>query len=352
MTEPSLLHRRDTLPDGFLEAAPEDLHRLFSGPTLIHLDGAAERPLFIALLQHGNETSGLTAVQRLLSAPGDTPLPRPVTLFVANIEAARAGVRRLDHQPDYNRCWPGTEEPPCPETRMMAAIIEEMTPRRPLAAIDLHNTTGTNPIHAGLNVLDDQNLQLAARFARTAVHFTRPRGAMPAAFAGVCPSLILECGTPGDLVGLAAADDFLQQCLRLEAVPEQPPASGELELFESTAIVFVPDGIRVAFGDDRQAELVLRDDIDEWNFRELAAGTVFGRTRGPHWPVRALAPDGREVTAELFEIETDRLRLRRAMMPGLLTGDARIIRQDCLCYLMERVARIPGSSDPHSTTPL
>jgi hypothetical protein len=342
MTEPTLLHRRDTLPDGFLDAVPAGLHRLFAGPTLIHLDGAADRPLFIALLQHGNETSGLTAVQRLLAAHDGARLPRPVTLFVANIEAARAGLRRLDNQPDYNRCWPGTEEPPCPETRMMATIIEEMTARRPIAAIDLHNTTGNNPIHAGLNVLDAPCLQLAARFARTAVHFTRPRGAMPAAFAGLCPALILECGTPGDPAGLTAADDFLQQCLRLDALPDEPPAPEQLELFESTAIVFVPDSIRIAFGDDAQAELVLRDDIDEWNFRELAAGTVFGRTRGPHWPVRALAPDGHEVTAELFEIDTNRLRLRRAMMPGLLTGDARIIRQDCLCYLMERVGHGPA----------
>lgn len=342
MTEPSLLHRRDSLPDGFLEAAPADLHRLFAGPTLVHLDGAAGRPLFIALLQHGNETSGLTAVQRLLAAHGGVPLPRPITLFVANVEAARAGVRRLDHQPDYNRCWPGTEEPACPETRMMAAIIEEMAPRRPLAAIDLHNTTGNNPIHAGLNVVNNHCLQLAARFARTAVHFTRPRGAMPAAFAGLCPSLILECGTPGDPAGLRAADDFLRQCLRLESLPDQPPSNDELELFESTAIVLVPDGIRFAFGDDDgQAGLVLRNDIDEWNFMELAAGTEFARIRGSHWPVRALAPDGREITAELFEMEADRLCLRRALMPGLLTGQERVIRQDCLCYLMERVTELP-----------
>lgn len=337
MIESSLPHRRDSLPDGFLEAASAELEHLFAGPTLVHLQGHAGRPLFITLLQHGNETSGLTVVQRLLAAHQGAPLPRPVTLFVANVEAARAGARRLDHQPDYNRCWPGTEEPPCPETRMMAAVIEAMRPRDPVAAIDLHNTTGNNPYHAGINVRDDRCLWLASRFARTAVHFTRPRGAMPAAFAGLCPAVLLECGKPGDPGGIDAAVAFLQQCLVLEAVPDEAPAPNTLELFESTALVFVPGGVRFAFGEDAEADLILHPGIDHWNFVELAAGTAFGRTRGGHWPVRALAPDGREITAELFELTDGELRLRRALMPGLLTGDARIIRQDCLCHLMERV---------------
>jgi len=174
---------------------------------------------------------------------------------------------------------------------------------------------------------------------------------MPAAFAGLCPALILECGTPGDPAGLGAADDFLRQCLQLDALPDEPPPPGALELFESTAIVFVPDGIRFAFGEDAEADLRLRHDIDDWNFTELAGGAEFGRVRGPNWPVRALAPDGREVTAELFEIDGDRLRLRRTMMPGLLTGDERIIRQDCLCYLMERIDRVPGPGNTNSTGP-
>ena len=32
------------------------------------------------------------------------------------------------------------------------------------------------------------------------------------------------------------------------------------------------------------------------------------------------------------------LRLQREAMPAMLTLDARAVRQDCLCYLMERVA--------------
>lgn len=334
-----MLHERDTLPDGFLETTATELYRLLPAPTLIHLPGEAARPLFVAVLQHGNETSGLTAVQRLLAAHADDGLPRALTLFIANIEAARAGVRRLAHQPDYNRCWPGTEEAPSPETEMMARILRELRPREPLAAIDLHNTTGHNPFHAGLNVLDDRCLQLASRFSRVAVHFTRPRGAMPAALAGLCPALILECGKPDDPAGIDAAVDFLEACLRLDEIPDETPGADALEVFESRALVFIPDNVRFAFGNDPDADLCLRPRIDRWNFVELPAGTVFGHTRGDYWPVRALAPDGREITAELFELRAGELRLRRALMPGLLTGDAEVIRQDCLCHLMEQLAR-------------
>jgi hypothetical protein len=43
------------------------------------------------------------------------------------------------------------------------------------------------------------------------------------------------------------------------------------------------------------------------------------------------------VTAEFFTTADGLLRLRRAAMPAMLTLDARVVRQDCLCYLMERV---------------
>lgn len=60
-------------------------------------------PLFVSMLLHGNETTGLLAVQRLLDKYRDQPLPRALSVFVGNVEAARLGLRRLEGQPDYNR---------------------------------------------------------------------------------------------------------------------------------------------------------------------------------------------------------------------------------------------------------
>ena len=38
-----------------------------------------------------------------------------------------------------------------------------------------------------------------------------------------------------------------------------------------------------------------------------------------------------------FPIQGGVLRLQRAAMPPMLTLDERVVRQDCLCYLMERL---------------
>lgn len=330
------LHRRDTLPEGFLHVGAGELHRLLPGPSLIHLAGESGRPLFVAILQHGNEDSGLRAVQRLLAEYRGRALPRPLSLFVANVAAARAGVRRLEGQPDYNRCWPGTELPASSETALMAAVLDDLQTRRPLAALDLHNTTGHNPLHAAVNTLDPDCLQLARGFAGSVVYFTRPRGALPAAFAGLCPAAILECGRIGEAAGIDRAHALLRGYLYGDPCAAATDA-GPLELFASVAVVQVPAGIRFGFGDPGDVELALEPELDHWNFRELPAGTVLGRVHGEFWPLRALAPDGREITPELFDMDGGVLRLRRALMPSLLTRDPHVIRQDCLCHLLQRI---------------
>jgi hypothetical protein len=48
--------------------------------------------------------------------------------------------------------------------------------------------------------------------------------------------------------------------------------------------------------------------------------------------------DGGDVTSDFFAIRDGELLLSRGAMPSMLTLDERIIRQDCLCYLMERYA--------------
>lgn len=339
-----LLHHLDTLPRGFIETPAHELHRILPGPSLVHLPGERPEALFVTVLQHGNEATGLNAVQRLLADYRGRPLPRALSLFVPNVAAARTGHRQLEHQPDFNRCWPGTELTESPETRMMAEVVEAMRGRPLLASVDIHNTTGENPHFACVNRLDDRCLQLARMFARTVVYFTRPRGAQSQAFLELCPAVILECGRVGNSFGVEHARDYLERCLRLEAVPARAPAPAGIDLFRSVALVQVPDATRFRFGDggDDGVDLALDPDLDRMNFRELPPGTALGRVRGTRPPVRALDPGGREVTDAFFDLAGGRLRLRRAVMPSLLTRDPRIVRQDCLCHLMERV--VPESS--------
>lgn len=330
----------DHLPGGFLDAAARDLAELLSGPTLIHLDGARRPPLFVSLLLHGDESTGLAAVQDVLRRHAGRTLPRALTLFVGNVQAARAGVRRLPEQRDFNRVWPGGAEADSAEGAVMRAVVEAMRETGVFASIDVHNNSGFNPLYACVNRTSDPFLQLARLFSRTVVFFTEPRGVQSLAFADLCPAVTVECGRAGSPEGETHAADFIDAALCLSAIPGHPPAPQDIDLFQTEAIVRVPAEISLAFGAG-DADLVFRGDLDHLNFGELAPGTPFGRVRrGCATPLfvstRDAGPGGANRIWSWFELRGETLVLRRAAMPAMLTRSEAAIRQDCLCYLMLR----------------
>ena len=102
----------DHVPDGLLELPASALYQQLTGPTLIHLEGLLKRPVVVSVLQHGNENTGWEAIRRLLKSHYQRDnLPRSLAIFIGNPVAARRRLRRLDDQPDLNRCWPGGNEP-------------------------------------------------------------------------------------------------------------------------------------------------------------------------------------------------------------------------------------------------
>ncbi len=333
---PFLLER---LPAGFLDASPRELHRLLPGPTLIELPGRREPPLFVSLLLHGNEDVGLRAVQALLGAHRPGRLPRALVLFVGNVAAASAGVRRLPGQPDYNRIWPGGGPGITPVHRMAAWIVERMAARGVFASVDLHNNTGRNPHYACVNRLEPAHLNLALLFSRTVVHFTRPRGVQSMAFAPLCPAVTVECGRVGDGAGVRRAARFLEACLHLAEVPSRPPRPEEIDLYHTVARLRVREGARIAFGTgpDAAVDLVLVPDLDRLNFSELPPGTVLGWARDPD-VLQVEDADGVRARRPCLEVAADgALTVRCAVVPAMLTRDLRVIRQDCLGYLMARL---------------
>jgi succinylglutamate desuccinylase len=332
-----VLREWEQLPEGFLSARPGDLEGLLGGPALIHLSGRRSEPLFVSVLLHGNEPVGIEAIQALLRDPPAGGLPRSLSLFVGNVYAARAGVRRLDHQPDYNRVWPGGDGGDTAEHRLMAEVTERMRARSPFASVDVHNNTGLNPHYACVNRLEHRFLQLATLFGRTVVYFIRPRGVQSLAFAEFCPSVTLECGKAGDARGVEHAREYISACLQLSEIPSHPVAPHDMDLFHTVAVVKVPEAVSFSFSSGA-ADLSFDPDLDHMNFRELPAGTALATVRpGSPLLVEARSEAGEDVTADHFAIHQDRLVLRRPMMPSMLTLDERVVRQDCLCYLMERM---------------
>jgi hypothetical protein len=325
------------LPDGLLETPVEGLEALLGGPTLIHLPGRRPEPLFVTVLAHGNEGTGFYAVQALLQHYRDKELPRALSIFIGNVRAASEGRRFLDGQSDYNRVWPGTDKQASPETRMMRQIVDGMHARQAFASIDVHNNTGINPHYACINRVDNQFLHLASLFSRTVVYFIRPLGVQSMAMSYVCPAVTIECGKPEHEYGMTHARDYIDACLHLNELPRHPVSSHDVELFHTVAIVKVPETVSFGFGDDA-VDLQLVGNLDHLNFRELQAGTRLGRVEpGAAVMLDVCDDNGQSVYERYFAIEDDMLVTARPLMPSMFTLDKRIIRQDCLGYLMERL---------------
>ena len=325
------------LPARLLEVGAAQLHEVLSGPTLIHLPGRRTEPLFVSVLLHGNEDTGWYAVQSLLRKYHDRELPRALSVFIGNVAAGRVGVRFLEGQPDYNRIWediPGVGD--TPERGMMRRVVDEMRARKVFASVDVHNNSGINPYYACVCRLEHRFFQLATLFSRTVVYFTRPRGVQTAAFSELCPAVTVECGQAGQVHGVAHAVEYLDACLNLAEIPGHKVAPHDIDLFHSVVIVKVPEDISFSFADSA-VDIRFVDGLDYMNFRELPAGTLLGWVIGKkkiHLQVRD--EQGREVSEKYLTLENGEIRTTVPVMPSMMTTNANAIRQDCLCYFMER----------------
>ncbi len=328
-----LLQQLCEIPEGLLETDAHGLDATLGAPTLLHLPGRREPALFISVLMHGNETVGWDAVRLLLGRcrrGSGFELPRSVTIFIGNVKAAAAGVRRLDGQPDYNRVWPGSDGPPTPEHALMQQVVDIMAGRGVFASVDMHNNTGVNPHYGCLNVLDNRFLHLATLFARTVVYFLRPRGVQSMAMARLCPAVTLECGKVGQRHGVDHALDYLDACLHLAEHPTHPVAEHDIALFHTVAQVKVPEALHFSVnGGD--ADLVFSPSMDRLNFHELPRGTALGTVaEACDFCLDVRDEQGRDVAGRYFQIEENELRFRVPVMPSMLTIKMNCLVNDCL----------------------
>ncbi len=333
----TLIHQVETFPEALLNATAQSLHSLLPSPTLFHLTGKHKQPLFITVLQHGNETTGFLALQKLLKKYQHQELPRSLSFFLGNTEAASQGLRRLNHQPDFNRIWPGTKLTDYREAKISQQIVDIMQQKNIFASIDIHNNTGLNPHYACVNKLDNQFLQLANLFGRLVVYFTRPKGVQSAAFAEICPAVTLECGKTGQQHGVEHAFEYLKSCLHLTHLSDHPVPPQDQDVYHTVAQVKVNRNSSFSYNDSN-ANLLLDKELERMNFTEIPTGTQLGKVLdNSAMPVTAKDENGDVVTDQFFSLVDKRLQIKKSTMPSMLTLDEKVIKQDCLCYLMEKM---------------
>ena len=325
-------------PAGLAEADATQLQALLGGPSLIHVRGIREAPLFVSVLLHGNEVSGWNGLRRLLASP--EPLARSLLVFIGNVDAAARGVRMLPGQHDFNRIWRG--EVTGPEGEMAQAVAACVRRSTLFAAVDLHNNTGHNPHYSVLTRLDATSRGLAHLFSSKAVYIEEPDTVLARLFDDLCPVVTLELGPVGDPGCEHRAWDFLQRCLALEAVP----CSGPVDLYQTRVRVHIRDGVSFSFADQGLATpLVLTSGVEGVNFHALPAGTRFGRSSRPLAEVfRVLDVRHQDVTDQYLVRRDGEIELRKPVIPAMYTTDPLVVMQDCLCYFMEPMDLVAGSA--------
>jgi succinylglutamate desuccinylase len=324
------------LPQGFLDCPADRLVDILPGPTLFDLPGRDPRPLFVSTLLHGNEYSGLEAMQAVLRRHAARGLNRSLLLFIGNVRAAAANVRTLPDELDYNRVWPGTLHPDDPQAALARFVYDYAARRDLFASIDIHNNTGFNPHYACVRRLAPQFIALAQLFSRTVVHFQRPVGTQAAAFADLCPAITIECGKAGAGSATEHAIELVEAALSIAHLPDHAPAPHDVDLLRTFAIVRPPAGASFSF-DGAPADFMFRSDIDHLNFSELEPGASFGVARAG-MRLDMLPGDGDHAPPDdFFAYEGGEIRLARPAIPAMLTTDPNAVAQDCLCYLMHRI---------------
>ena len=326
------------MPAGLLELQATQLHEALQGPTLIHLQGRNPQPLFVTVLQHGNETSGWDAVRRLLKSHYEfDQLPRSLSILIGNTAAAEHRLRRLDDQLDYNRCWPGGVYADSDIGKMFQQVTDRVSSLTPIAALDFHNNTGLNPHYAAINRIRPEFLRLASYFSSKVVYFTIPLGTQSLSLSRFCPSATLECGQASNTLGTDHSMAFLETCLHLNDIPTTPLSADDVHLFHMVATVRVHEDALFGFG-HVPTDISFRANLDVLNFQELPRGISLGEINGgPARPLVATDIDGVDVTDQYFRFDRGQIETVREIMPSMLTPDRRVIQQDCLCYLMDRV---------------
>lgn len=333
------LSHYSTFPKSLLDLGSGELWRELKGPSLFRIEGRNEQPLFVSVLLHGNEDTGWQAVQSVLKEVGRRPLPRTMLLFVGNIDAAKANVRTLPTQMDYNRTWPGTPLTSTPEAVLMRQVTEIARKANPFASIDIHNNTGHNPHYACVNELHEPFLHLARLFSRTVVYFKAPLGVQSQAMAHICPAVTVECGRVGGQSGVAHAAEFIEAALNLSHFPDHAVPDHDLDLLQTRAIVKVPPSASFSF-DGSPADFEFRADLDHLNFAELEPGTLIGRL-GKERRARLDVSAGGDfpLSASYLDYDGGDIRLATSAVPAMLTLDPNAVRLDCLGYLMHRIGR-------------
>ncbi|MBC87471.1 MAG: peptidase M14 [Bdellovibrionaceae bacterium] len=322
------------LPKSFTELEPYELSDFFEPLTLCRVEGEKDEWVFLSVMLHGNEPSGLRVAQEILKKYNGKP-PRGLILLIGNVVAAKNGSRRLDDQPDYNRIWLGGEGF---EFDRAQDVLNELKKIHFFAGVDIHNNTGKNPPYGCINRLDKKLAQLAKRFSKNCVYFINPMEVLSHRLAAMMTGMTIECGLPNDKEQEKNAFRFVDQLLHLDRLAEVTPRADEINIYHSYTKLLIPDACTVSFTGDTSTDFSFFPHFDELNFQSVKVGESIGLVNNEKAKIIVLDEKGEDRSSEYFTYEEGVIRFKKSCVPSMFTKDVRVIHQDCLGYLMEELS--------------
>lgn len=332
--QPRIFHE---LPEGFLDTPPREMEALLGAPALIHIEGRDKNPLFISTLLHGNEHSGLIAVQALIKKyrKKERELPRSILLFIGNIRAAHRNCRMMPGQVDYNRIWDGVGD--TQEHELARFVLDYAKKANPFACIDVHNNTGANPHYGCVNYLDKESLTLASLFSRTLVYFTTPHEVLSNAFGKFCPSITIECGLSAEWHGVEHAIELFEAALHIHDLSSHNTAHDSVDVYETVVRVKLPKNALFDFGDaNSQVDFRFPEKFEHLNFVEQPQDALLGWRFNHDLKLEVVDNQGRNVADEFVYYKGHEIRVKRDVVPSMFTRDKQAVVTDCLGYFMLR----------------
>ncbi len=317
----------------------EEFLRLLGGPTWIFLSGRdPSRTRAMTTLLHGNEPSGVRSIFQWLRS-GARPHVN-LACFVGAVDAALAqpgfAYRHLPECRDLNRCFRMPFEGR--EGRMAARVLDRLRAIAPEALIDFHNTSGRSPAYGVTTRLEKPQKALTALVSDHLVVTDLRLGTLMEATEDDFPTITAECGGAGDVRSDQTAMTALRSYATAESLWDFPHRHAHVTVFQHPIRVSLEAGKQVAYGVSLMpgADLTLREDAAQFNFRVLNRGETLGWVRGDSslGVVAARDAKGRDRTREIFSVVDGRLIVTQASRLMMMTTNPQIAVSDCLFYCL------------------
>lgn len=310
--------------------------RLLPGPCCIHIPGTDRtRCRFVVTLLHGNEPSGVYAIHQLLKE-GWLPVC-DMYLAIMNVEAALTepifSHRHLPGKRDLNRCFrsPFDDE----EGKLARSLLDLIAAKQPEALIDIHNTSGTGPAFGVAVHLDSKHDALVSLFTERLIITNIRIGALMELSEFNVPTVTAECGGAADPESHRLAAEGVRRYFSRVDLFNMDDAPWPIEIFHNPIRLELEPTLQFVYGEPLRdsAELVLRGDIERYNFGVVNRDVVLGwADRNVLEKLRIRNATGYERVVDWFDIHNGELSPVRPMKLFMITSQPAIARSDCLLY--------------------